>query len=151
MLPEIVPSRTGLFSDFQRSMNRLMKDFFEDLPVNLDRATPGEFVPRLDFKDKKDKLIVKAELPGMEEKDVDILIEDDFLTIKGEKRAEKEEQDGERRVTECSYGAFERTVRLPQGVEGDKAQAKFSKGVLTIELPKAIDARKEPKKIPIKH
>ena len=86
----------------------------------------------------------------MEEKDIDLSIEDGLLTISGEKKAETEEKDKGYYLKECSYGTFSRSVRLPDNIVDDKIEAKFKKGVLTIDLPKkAIDPPKS-RKIAIK-
>ena len=96
----------------------------------------------------KDSVTIKAELPGVEAKDLDISVSGDVLTIKGEKRQEREEKDEHRHLVERSYGAFSRMVRLPAPVASDKAKASFKSGVLTITLPKTEEAKR--KAIPIK-
>lgn len=91
-----------------------------------------------------------ASLPGMEEKDIDLSIEDGLLTISGEKKAETEEKDKGYYLKECSYGTFSRSVRLPDNIADDKIEAKFKKGVLTIDLPKKAIAPPKSRKIAIK-
>jgi HSP20 family protein len=95
----------------------------------------------------KDVRIV-AELPGMDEKDVEVTVDDDVLTIRGEKKAEME--DKERRFSERYYGHFERRIPLPFEVEDDKAEASFANGVLTVTLPKSPKAETKTKRIAIK-
>ena len=90
---------------------------------------------------------VSAELPGMDEKDVEVLVDEDALTIRGEKKAETE--DKERRFSERYYGRFERVIPLPLTVEQDKIEASFNNGVLTITLPKSAKAQEKAKRIPI--
>lgn len=93
---------------------------------------------------------VTAELPGLDEKDIDVSISGDMLTLKGEKRAEKEEKNKNHYVCERSYGAFQRSFALPTDAETDKIDAKFTKGILTITLPKNPKAQPASKKIQVK-
>jgi HSP20 family protein len=136
----------GGLSTFRREMDELFERFFGELP-SLDIAGPG-WAPRLDVAENKDSVTVKAELPGVEAKDLDISVSGDVLTIKGEKRQEREEKDEHRHLVERSYGAFSRMVRLPAPVASDKVKATFKNGVLTIVLPKTEEAKR--KAIPIK-
>jgi len=92
---------------------------------------------------------VTAELPGLEEKDVEIQVDDDVLTISGEKRSEIDDKD--RRYSERYYGRFERRIALPAEVDEDRANASFRNGVLTVTLPKTERARQNVKRIPISH
>jgi HSP20 family protein len=164
MLTDIAPTtfrslnpwrRRDALADFQRSMSRMMRDFFEEEPALLSTADwtdgNGAFVPRLDMQETEDKITLSAELPGMSDKDVEVSLDKEYLTIKGEKKEEKESKSAGRCFTERSYGSFERTLRLPTSVEKDKISAKFDKGVLTVEVPKSLEAKKEVKRIPIKH
>jgi HSP20 family protein len=107
----------------------------------------GTWEPRLDQSETKDTLTIKAELPGLEAKDLDVSVSGVVLTIKGEKKKEKEEKDEQRHVIERSYGAFVRMVRLPAPVAQDQIKASFKNGVLTISLPKTEEAKQ--KAIPI--
>jgi HSP20 family protein len=93
------------------------------------------------------ELRVSAELPGMDEKDVEILVDDGVLTIRGEKKSETEDQG--RRFSERYYGRFERSIALPYEVEEDKANASFQNGVLTVTLPKSARAQEKAKRIAI--
>lgn len=164
MLTDIVPSgfralapwrRRDDFADFQRSMSRMMRDFFEDEPSLLSAADIGEngsaFVPRLDLQETDDKITLSAELPGLTDKDVEVSVDKEYLTVKGEKKEEKETKSKGRYFTERRFGSFERTIRLPTSVEKDKISAKFDNGILTVDVPKSPEAKKEVKKIPIKH
>lgn len=164
MITDLIPSslqplapwsRRDVFSDFQRSMNRMMRDFFAEEPI-FQSLSPWEagassFSPRLDLQETEDKMLLSAELPGLDDKDVEVTVDRDCLTIRGEKREEKEAKGAGRSLTERRYGAFERTVRLPSVVEKEKISAKFDRGILTIELPKSAEAKREYRKIPIKH
>ena len=99
------------------------------------------WTPSLDVSETKDNISVKAEIPGMEAKDIDISLSDRILTLKGEKKREKEEGDENCHFTERSYGAFSRTIQLPQEVQTDKIKASYKNGVLTVTLPKTEEAK----------
>ncbi len=136
----------GELTTFRREMDRLFERFFGELPG---LGLPGMvWAPRLDMSETKDSLVVKAELPGLEAKDLDISVSGDTLTIKGEKKQEKEEKDEHRHLIERSHGAFSRMVELTAPVAADKIKATFKNGVLTITLPKTEEAKR--KAIPIK-
>lgn len=93
---------------------------------------------------------ISAELPGMSEKDIDVSLTSDLLVIKGEKRQERDDKGKNRYISERSYGSFVRSFSLPDGVDRDQISADFSKGVLTITLPKTADAQEQQKKIEVK-
>jgi HSP20 family protein len=105
--------------------------------------------PAVDVTEDDKAYHIAAELPGMAEKDVEVKLTDELLTLKGEKREEREEKDKNYHLTERAYGSFERSFRLPSGVDRDKIAAEFKNGVLTITLPKTPEAQKQEKKIPI--
>jgi HSP20 family protein len=107
------------------------------------------FTPRLDLVDTKDALKIKAELPGLEEKDVEIALEKDQLVIKGEKRNEHKEEHDTQFYFESSFGQFERRIALPQGIDRDRISADFKNGVLTVLVPKSKEAVDQVKKIAI--
>ncbi len=109
-------------------------------------------MPAVDVVDKQKEVLVRAELPGLDQKDIDVRLSDDLLTIRGEKKDEHEEgeEDGSYYVSERRYGTFERTIRVPQGIDADKVEASFSKGVLTVTLPKTREAQDRSKKINVK-
>ncbi len=93
---------------------------------------------------------ISAELPGIDAKDIDVSVSGDTLVLKGEKRQEKEEKDKNYHFSERAYGSFQRSFQLPPSVDRDKVAADFSKGVLTITLPKTAEAQKPQKKIEVK-
>jgi HSP20 family protein len=93
---------------------------------------------------------ISAELPGIDAKDIDVSVSGDTLVLKGEKRQEKEENDKNYHFSERAYGSFQRSFQLPSSVDRDKVAVDFSKGVLTITLPKTAKAQKPQKKIEIK-
>ncbi|MFC3338019.1 Hsp20/alpha crystallin family protein [Paracandidimonas soli] len=134
---------------FQRDMNRLFDDMFRsfDLAAPSDVFTPaftGNW-PRLEVTDGDKALQVTAELPGLEEKDVELLLEDGVLTIRGEKQAEK--QDDAKQFSERFYGRFERRLRLGYDIDEENVKASFKNGVLTIDLPKDQSAGSRVKRI----
>lgn len=114
------------------------------------RMPVGPAMPATDLVEHDKEFEITAELPGMEEKDIEINVTRDMLTVKGEKREEKEEKKKDYYMSERSYGSFHRSFRLPDGVDRDKIDAKYEKGVLTITLPKTTEAQKQERKIPIK-
>jgi HSP20 family protein len=124
----------------RHEMDRLFDRFFDpewgEFPTAL-----GDWEPRLDVSETKDAFVVKVEIPGMDPKDIQVSLQENFLTIKGEKKQEKEEKDERHHRVERSYGAFTRSVRLPVAVDGSKVDAKFKNGLLTVTLPKAPGTR----------
>lgn len=126
---------TGLAS-LKQDMDRLFERFFESKWEEFPAL--GEWAPRLDVSETKEAMVVKAEIPGMDPKDISVSLQENLLTIKGEKKEEKEERY--HRV-ERSYGAFARSVRLPVGVDGSKVNAAFKNGLLTVTLPKTPAAK----------
>jgi HSP20 family protein len=96
----------------------------------------GEFNPRVDVTENDQEVKITAELPGLEEKDIDVSLSNDMLTLKGEKKAEQEDKGENYYRMERSYGSFQRSIQLPAEVDGDKVEATFKKGVLNITLPK---------------
>jgi HSP20 family protein len=108
--------------------------------------------PRIDIAESKDAIDLTAELPGVDEKDVDVTLADGVLTIRGEKKAERDEKDKDKNwhVVERSYGSFSRTISLPFDPDSAKVEAEFEKGVLHIHLPKPAEVAKKQQKIEVK-
>lgn len=106
--------------------------------------------PRMDVADLKDKIEVKVELPGMDEKDINLSLENGILTLSGERTQEKEEQNKDYYIKETSSGSFSRSVRLPKNIDESKIDAVFKKGLLIINVPKTDVIENTVKKIPIK-
>jgi HSP20 family protein len=120
-------------------MDRLFDRFWEgDLPQ---LPSMGDWAPALDVSETKDSVMVKAEVPGMDPKDIALSLQDQVLTLKGEKKQEKEEKDEHYYRAERSYGAFARAIRLPAPVDASKVTATFKHGLLTVTLPKAPAAK----------
>ena len=132
----------------QSDINRLFDAFMTPFEVTEIRRTLS---PKLDVAETKDKYEIKAEMPGIDEKDIDVSMNDGVLTISGEKKTEAESDDKGYWLKECSYGSFSRSVRLPENIADDKIVAKFDKGVLMIDVPKKEPTVAKAKKIAITH
>ena len=145
----IVPWKPiGELTTLRSEMDSLWDRFFPERPFH-ERFQTHEWLPSIDLKENKDTLVVKAELPGLDAKDVELTLNEDILTIRGEKKEEKEEKDEHHFFVESYCGAFERKIKLPVLVKTDKINATFDKGVLTIKLPKSEEARKKEIKIKV--
>ena len=143
---ELEPRTTDVWG-LQSDINRLFDAFinpFEGAEVR------SALSPRLDVAETKNKFEIKAELPGIDEKDLNLSYEDGLLTISGEKKSENEEKEKGYYLKECSYGSFSRSVRLPENIAEDKIEARFKKGVLTIDVPKKAITPAKTRKITIK-
>jgi HSP20 family protein len=112
-------------------------------------GTSGTLGLRVDVGETDGEILVTAELPGVDEKDVEVVLEDDMLRVRAEKRSEAEDKDKTWHVVERSYGSFERAIRVPAGIDPDSVKASFANGVLTVSLPKPAEAVAARKKIPI--
>ena len=128
-------------------MNHLFDNFFTGWPEPRKGLLEGEWAPSIDVSETDDEITVTAELPGVKQEEVDITIADDVLTLKGEKKEEKEVKEKNYHRIERSYGSFQRSISLPAGVQADKATATYKDGVLIIAVPKAEEAK--PKQIKI--
>ena len=133
------------FMSLQREIDRLFEDFSRGFPAFTGN---GGLMPSMDVTETDKEIEITAELPGLEEKDVQINVADKLLTIKGEKKAEKEQKDKNYRLVERSYGSFERTLELPEGVNADAIKANIAKGVLKVTVPKPAPA--QAKKVEVK-
>lgn len=130
----------------QNEMNRLLSDYFGE-PAE---TTIAGLSPAVDLVDTGENIQVKVELPGIDRKDVEILLKDDTLTIKGEKKEEKEEKGENRYYIERKFGKFSRTLTLPSRIKGDKAAAKFVNGVLHVTLPKVDEEKARETRVEVK-
>src|SRR6516165_6928543 len=135
-----------------RSLFQEVQKTFDDFSRRSPFARFGPDIPKIDVAESKNAIDVTAELPGVDEKDVDITLADDVLTIRGEKKSEREEQDKDKNwhVVDRSYGSFSRSIPLPFEPDASKVEAKFDKGVLRIRLPKSEEVTKKEQKIEIK-
>lgn len=135
------------FVSLQREIDRLFEGFTRGFPTLAGNGATA-LVPSMDVSETDMEIEVTAELPGLEETDVQINLSDNLLTIRGEKKAEKEQKDKNYRLVERSYGSFERTFELPEGVSPDAIKANIAKGVLKVTIPKPAPA--QAKKIEVK-
>ena len=136
-----------------RSIDRLFADAWSSgfAPSLLSEAwTTGKITPSLDVVDEDKAFRVTVELPGMTDKDVAVTVDDRTLTIRGEKKEEKEKKEKDVFRRERAYGSFRRTIELPGNIDAAKIEAKFKDGVLTIDLPKTKEAQERVKQIPVK-
>jgi HSP20 family protein len=130
-------------------MRRMMEDFWMAPFEEMSRW--GEtFTPRVDVKEEDNHVVVSAELPGIDQKDLDVTVTRDSVRIAGLKKHEEEKEERGYYRRETSYGSFERVIDLPSEVDENKAEAEFAKGVLTIRLPKSEQAQAKQKKVEIK-
>ena len=136
-------------TSLRREVDTLWDRFFPDKPFH-ERYQAHEWLPSIDLMETKDKLVVKAELPGLEAGDVELSIVDDILTIRGEKKEETETKDEHHFFVERHWGSFERRIKLPALVKTKDIDAIFDRGVLTINLPKSEEAKKKEVKIKVK-
>lgn len=136
----------GSLGLYNREIDRFFSDFFSLEPA---RVFPGDWSPRVDVSEDENAIHVKAEVPGISEKDLNVTVEHGVLTIDGEKKEERKEEDDKKRyiVSERSYGSFSRSIALPEAIKADEIRASFKDGILTIEIPKAEEVK--PRKIPV--
>jgi HSP20 family protein len=150
-----LPSRyQDPFQSFRAEMDRLFDSFLGGVPslTSLRQGFSGAQVmtPTLDVKENEKEIVVKADLPGMDEKDINLTIHNGVLSLRGEKKSEHTDERENYHVMERSYGSFRRSIRLSDTIDEDKAEARFDKGVLTISLPKRPETVSAQKKIEIK-
>lgn len=129
------------FQSLRDEMDRVFDDFFRGWPATVTARTSlaeGAFVPSVNVREEKDRFLVDVEVPGMAREDIKLAVEENYLTVSGERKMEKKEkEEGGWRIVESSYGSFRRVIPLPDAVEAGKAEAKLKDGVLRLTLPKA--------------
>ena len=134
------------FSTLQDRMNRLFRESYG--PEGRDESlTTSQFAPPVDVYEDEHNVVLKVEVPGIDEKDVDVRVENNVLTVHGERKVEKEEKEENFRRIERQYGSFTRTFTLPSTVDAERIQADYDKGILKIVLPKKAEAK--PKQIKV--
>ncbi len=141
------------FYSLQRQINNLFDDFFSGFDMGargLLAGGSGAFIPSVDVKESDTEVIIQAELPGVDEKDISVTLTKDAVTIKGEKKDEKESKEKNYYYVERSYGSFHRVIPLGGEAEADNAKASFKNGVLNITIPKSRKVKAEGMKVPIK-
>jgi HSP20 family protein len=155
-LRDLTPWRQGRrrsypnpFNVLREEMSGLFEDFFREFDLEPFGEGRRMFSPRVDVSESEKEITVSAELPGLEEKDIDVSITKDALTVRGEKKDEREEKNGGRYHAERFYGAFSRTIPLPAEIDRDAVKATYKKGVLTMRLPKTAAIGKETRKVKV--
>ena len=141
------------FVTFRREMDRMFDDFFTGFGGRGLMASSAGWqgvTPTLDVTETDKEIVVTAEVPGLDDKDFEVTLAGDMLTIKGEKKAEHEERNGDSHYMERRFGSFSRSLRLPHEVKDEKVDAKYDKGVLTIRVPKSAEAQSAVRRIEVK-
>lgn len=146
------PARRGDFQEpfvaFRREMERMFDEFFDNFPGRA-LGSWSAVTPHIDLNETDKELIVTAELPGLDDKDFEVTVSGDVVTLKGEKRAEHEEKRGDAHYVERRFGAFARAIRLPFEPRDAKIDAKYDKGVLTIRVPKPAELQRPARRIDV--
>jgi HSP20 family protein len=128
---------------------RLFEDFFNDFPIaSYTNGHKENWIPAVDILEKEGNLILRAELPGISEKQIDLKLEGNTLTLKGERKMDKEDNKNNYQRVESFYGSFTRSFRLPETVDLEKISADYKNGVLTITIPQKPEIR--PREIPVR-
>lgn len=135
------------FVAMQKEINRMFENFGRG---SLMRLSNTDATPRVDVAETDTAIEVTAELPGIDEKDVDVVLRDDVLTIKGEKKSEREEKKKDYHLVERSFGAFSRTIQLPFAADAEAVKASFAKGVLKVSITKPAEVKDKTVKIPVR-
>jgi HSP20 family protein len=145
--------QTPYFS-LQQDMNLAFDNFFRifenGMMTPFSDLSDSTFQPRVEVKESSADVRVSVELPGIDEKDLDVSISNNYLTVKGEKREEKEDNSSGYYRMERTYGSFHRSIPFPCEIDKDRAEATFKRGVLTVILPKTVNSQQQVKKITIK-
>ena len=156
-LPARSEPATGLvgsaFNSLRREVDRLFDDFDGwpgRTPFSRALSSDGFYAPAMDIAEKNGNFELTAEMPGLEEKDIEVKLTNGGISIRGEKKSDREEKNKNYYLSERSYGSFDRYFTLPAGVDATKISASFKNGLLTVTLPKTPEAQKSEKKIPIK-
>jgi HSP20 family protein len=154
--PQTLATREDYFDPFvtfRREMDRMFDDFFTGFGGGRGLQTASNWpaaTPMIDVTETDKDVVVTAELPGLDDKDFEVTLAGDLLTIKGEKKSEHEEKNSDATYVERRYGSFSRTVRLPFEVGNEKVDAKYDKGVLTVRVPKPAEVQKAVRRIEVK-
>jgi HSP20 family protein len=152
-LPDVFGRRAGtgldMFRSLQREIDHLFDDFSRGMP-SFGNGGEGLMAMKLDMAETGKSFEVTADLPGASPENIDVSLKDDMLTIRAETKAEKEDKNKNFHLHERSYGMFQRSIMLPAGVDAEKIDARFDKGVLKISLPKLPEAETNVRKISVK-
>lgn len=138
---------------FRREMDRVFDDLMRGFgmpSLPIPRAMPAVLAPQIDVSETDQEVRIAAELPGIDENNVEVIVADDILTIRGEKQIEQEEKDRDYRVVERARGSFSRSLRLPFSIDPQQVQASVKDGVLTITIPKPKDVQEKTSRVEVK-
>lgn len=135
--------------NIQREINRMFNSFFRSEEEG-DSLANAAWNPAVDIAEQDEEYVVKVELPGVSKDEVKIVVQENMLTIRGEKKQEKESKGSNYHRAERSYGAFQRSFALPSTVKGEKIEATFKDGVLSVSLPKAEEAKQREIEVKVK-
>jgi HSP20 family protein len=141
------------FLAFRREVDRMFDDFFSGFGRRKGGLAFGSWetpTPCMDLTENDKEIVVTAEMPGLDEKDFEVTVAGDLLTLKGEKKAEHEHRNGDAHYVERRFGSFSRSVRLPFEVQDEKLDAHYEKGVLTIRVPKPADMQRQARRIDVR-
>jgi HSP20 family protein len=141
------------FLSFRREVDRMFDRFFTGFSRRAVGSPFGSWAAptlSLDLTENDKEVVVTAEMPGLDDKDFDVAVSGDILTLKGEKRAEHEHTNGDAHYMERRFGSFSRSVRLPFEVQNEKVDARYEKGVLTIRVPKPADMQRQVRRIEVR-
>ena len=136
-----------MFADWPRFGGLMGRGFFDD---DTFFTKPSVAMPTVDVSEDDDSYTIEAELPGVDESDLEVTVRDDRLSLRGKKKSETEKKDKNVRMSERRYGSFERTFRLPDDVDASKIKAEFSNGLLNLTLPKSAKAKSKERKISVR-
>jgi HSP20 family protein len=137
----------------QSELNRVFESLLRTVPGAGAAAGVAPFMgegPRIDVPETESEIVVAADLPGLDEKDVEVSLAGDLLTIKGERKTESEKRLLSYRINERTFGSFSRSIALPSGIDADAVHASFKNGVLTITVPRTQEAAQEAKRVAVK-
>jgi HSP20 family protein len=141
------------FFSFRREVDRMFDDFFSGFGRRAVGSPFGSWAspaPSMDLTESEKEIVVTAEMPGLDNKDFEVTVSGDLLTLKGEKKAEHEERNGDAYYMERRFGSFSRSVRLPFEVQDEKVDARYEKGVLTIHIPKPAEMQRHARRIEVR-
>ena len=140
------------FTSFRREVDRMFDDFFRSAGQGLQpwSAAWHAMAPRIDISDSDKDLLITAEMPGLDEKDFEVTLAGNLLTIKGEKKTENEDRNGNAYYVERRFGSFSRSVRLPFEAGDEQVEANYDRGVLTVRVPKPAEAQRHVRRIEVK-
>ena len=140
------------FASFRREVDRMFDDFFSSASRGMQPWNAGwhAMAPRIDISDSDKELVLTAEMPGLDEKDFEVTLAGDILTIKGEKKTENEDRNGNAYYVERRFGSFSRSVRLPFAAGDQQVEANYDRGVLTVRVARPPEAQRNVRRIEVK-